>query len=33
VRAPPVVVLGIVAEQIAQVALIDDDQVIQANPV
>ena len=32
VRAEPVVVLGIVAEQIAQMALIDDDQVIQAIP-
>ena len=32
VRAKPVVVLGIVAQQIAQMALIDDDQVIQAIP-
>jgi hypothetical protein len=32
VRAKPIVVLGIVAQQIAQVALIDDDQVVQAIP-
>jgi hypothetical protein len=33
VRTEPVVVLGIIAQQIAQMALIDDDQVIKANPV
>jgi hypothetical protein len=31
-RAKPVVVLGIVAQQTAQMVLIDDDQVIQAIP-
>jgi len=32
-RAKAVVVSGIVAQQTAQMALIDDDQVIQAIPV
>ena len=32
VRPKPVVVVGIVAQKFAQVALIDDDQMIQAIP-